>query len=86
MTLKGELAHRASLISISLSGQPSLCDNAQTVHPFELPAQDRANLDIPTHEQEEPPAMKVSTVGLDLAKNVFQVHAIDEAGGRCHIN
>ncbi len=28
MTLKGELAHRVSLISISLSGQPSLCDNA----------------------------------------------------------
>ena len=28
VTLKGELAHRASLISISLSGQPSLCDNA----------------------------------------------------------
>ncbi len=24
--------------------------------------------------------MKVSTVGLDLAKNVFQVHAIDERG------
>ncbi|MCH7878521.1 MAG: IS110 family transposase, partial [candidate division Zixibacteria bacterium] len=24
--------------------------------------------------------MKVSTVGVDLAKNVFQVHAIDEAG------
>jgi len=24
--------------------------------------------------------MKVSTVGLDLAKNVFQVHAIDAAG------
>ena len=24
--------------------------------------------------------MNVSTVGLDLAKNVFQVHAIDEAG------
>ena len=24
--------------------------------------------------------MKVSTVGLDLAKNVFQVHAIDDAG------
>ncbi len=24
--------------------------------------------------------MKVSTVGLDLAKNVFQVHAVDEAG------
>ncbi len=28
VTLKGELAHRASLISISLSSQPSLCDNA----------------------------------------------------------
>ena len=25
--------------------------------------------------------MKVSTIGLDLAKNVFQVHGIDEAGG-----
>ena len=24
--------------------------------------------------------MKVSIVGLDLAKNVFQVHAVDEAG------
>ena len=24
--------------------------------------------------------MKVSTIGLDLAKNVFQVHAIDEEG------
>ncbi len=24
--------------------------------------------------------MKVNTVGLDLAKNVFQVHAVDEAG------
>ncbi len=24
--------------------------------------------------------MKVSTVGLDLAKNVFQVHAIDDVG------
>jgi transposase len=35
---------------------------------------------INNHEQEEPSTMKVSTVGLDLAKNVFQVHAIDEAG------
>ncbi len=24
--------------------------------------------------------MKISTIGLDLAKNVFQVHGIDEAG------
>jgi hypothetical protein len=32
------------------------------------------------HEQEEPFAMNVSTVGLDLAKNVFQVHGIDDIG------
>ncbi len=32
------------------------------------------------HEQEEPSVMKITTVGLDLAKNVFQVHAIDDAG------
>ena len=30
---------------------------------------------IEDHEQKQPYAMKVSTVGLDLAKNVFQVHA-----------
>ena len=35
---------------------------------------------INNHEQEEPSAMKVSTVGIDLAKNVFQVHAIDDDG------
>ena len=35
---------------------------------------------IKDHEQKEPSVMKTSTVGLDLAKNVFQVHAIDEAG------
>jgi transposase len=35
---------------------------------------------IKNHEQEEPSAMKVSTVGLDLAKNVFQVHGIDDMG------
>jgi hypothetical protein len=32
------------------------------------------------HEQEEPSAMNVSTVGRDLAKNVFQVHGIDDTG------
>jgi transposase len=35
---------------------------------------------IKDHEQEEPSVMKTSTVGLDLAKNVFQVHGVDEAG------
>jgi transposase len=32
------------------------------------------------HEQKEPPTMTITTLGLDLAKNVFQVHGIDEAG------
>ncbi len=32
------------------------------------------------HEQEELFAMKVTTVGLDLANNVFQVHGIDSTG------
>jgi len=32
------------------------------------------------HEQEEPSTMQVTTIGLDLAKNVFQVHSIDGAG------
>src|SRR5688572_399821 len=26
------------------------------------------------------PAMKITTIGIDLAKNVFQVHAVDERG------
>src|SRR3546814_1591206 len=29
---------------------------------------------------EEPSAMEITTIGLDLAKNVFQVHAVDAAG------
>jgi transposase len=35
---------------------------------------------IKDHEQKEPSAMNVTTVGLDLAKNVFQVHGIDSTG------
>ncbi len=35
---------------------------------------------IKDHEQNEPSAMNVTTIGLDLAKNVFQVHGIDDAG------
>ena len=35
---------------------------------------------IKDHEQKEPSAMNVSIIGLDLAKNVFQVHAIDDGG------
>src|SRR5688572_27551156 len=32
------------------------------------------------HERREPPEMEISTIGLDLAKSVFQVHAVDAAG------
>jgi transposase len=32
------------------------------------------------NQAEEPPAMKTIMIGLDLAKNVFQVHGIGEAG------
>ena len=28
----------------------------------------------------EPPEMEIITIGLDLAKNVFQVHGVDRAG------
>ena len=27
--------------------------------------------------------MKITTVGIDLAKNVFQVHGVDERGKTC---
>src|SRR4029079_5373802 len=30
--------------------------------------------------QKEPPAMTISMIGLDTAKSVFQVHAVDAAG------
>src|SRR3954465_10104665 len=32
------------------------------------------------HQQREPSMGDIITIGLDLAKNVFQVHAVDEAG------
>src|SRR6266404_4357301 len=32
------------------------------------------------HERREPPAMKITTIGLDLAKRVFQVHGVNGAG------
>ena len=35
---------------------------------------------IEDHKQKEPSVMKISTVGLDLAKNVFQIHGIDVGG------
>jgi hypothetical protein len=33
-----------------------------------------------TNTRKEPSAMQVSTIGLDLAKQVFQVHAVDVEG------
>jgi transposase len=35
---------------------------------------------IKDHEHKEPSTMQITTVGLDLAKKVFQVHGIDETG------
>jgi hypothetical protein len=35
----------------------------------------------PDHEGEEASMERATTVGLDLAKSVFQVHGIDAAGG-----
>src|ERR1700683_310032 len=35
---------------------------------------------VEDHQQGEPSIDDITTVGLDLAKNVFQVHAIDQAG------
>jgi transposase len=35
---------------------------------------------VEDHQQREPSMGDITTIGLDLAKNVFQVHAVDEAG------
>src|SRR5215469_18974338 len=32
------------------------------------------------HERREPPMMEITTIGLDLAKRVFQVHAVNGKG------
>src|SRR5947208_2799611 len=36
---------------------------------------------VEDHHEREPSMSKITTIGLDLAKNVFQVHAIDETDG-----
>jgi carotenoid cleavage dioxygenase-like enzyme len=35
---------------------------------------------VKDHQQREPSMGDITTIGLDLAKNVFQVHAVDVAG------
>jgi transposase len=35
---------------------------------------------VKDHQQREPSMGDITTIGLDLAKNVFQVHAVDQAG------
>src|SRR6202161_3713173 len=35
---------------------------------------------VKDHQQREPSMGDITTIGLDLAKSVFQVHAVDEAG------
>src|SRR6202047_1388639 len=36
---------------------------------------------VEDHHEGEPSMIKITTIGLDLAKNVFQVHATDETDG-----
>jgi transposase len=36
---------------------------------------------VKDHQQQEPSMGDITTIGLDLAKSVFQVHAIDKEGG-----
>jgi transposase len=36
---------------------------------------------VEDHQEREPSMEKITTIGLDLAKNVFQVHGIDETDG-----
>jgi hypothetical protein len=38
--------------------------------------------EVPMQRTSEDPTMKITTIGIDLAKNVFQVHGAD-ATGRC---
>src|SRR5271170_5814480 len=46
-----------------------------------LTASGRQGVDaIEASRAKEPPVMEISTIGLDLAKNVFQVHAVDALG------
>jgi transposase len=35
---------------------------------------------VKDHQQREPSIGNITTIGLDLAKNVFQIHAVDQAG------
>jgi hypothetical protein len=35
---------------------------------------------VKDHQQREPSMGNITTIGLDLAKNVFQIHAVDQAG------
>jgi hypothetical protein len=36
---------------------------------------------VKDHQQQEPSMGDITTIGLDLAKSVFQVHAVDEVAG-----
>src|SRR5450432_2497032 len=35
---------------------------------------------VKDHQQREPSMSEITTIGLDLAKNIFQVHGVDETG------
>jgi transposase len=35
---------------------------------------------VEDHQQREPSMGEITAIGLDLAKNIFQVHGVDETG------
>jgi hypothetical protein len=35
---------------------------------------------VEDHQQREPSMSEITTIGLDLAKNIFQVHGVDGTG------
>jgi transposase len=35
---------------------------------------------VEDHQQREPSMSEITTIGLDLAKNIFQSHGVDETG------
>jgi hypothetical protein len=56
------------MISSSTNGSPELETTWMSVS---MPWQTRAR---------EPPTMNITTIGLDVAKHVFQVHGVDAVG------
>src|SRR6202142_509828 len=68
-------AHSRTIVDVRFRPKADGVDGSRSRHQSALLWKRSRN-----HEPREPPTMEVSTVGLDLAKNVFQVHAINIVG------